>query len=89
MIKKSAIEEHQPNGPALGISCSVIVPKPERFFQTILNVRNLNKALIPNNFLIISNKISRQDYTRAQLSGASYFSKLDFKSLNLNFDNLY
>ena len=42
--------------------------------QKILDVRNLNKALISNNY-----PISLQDYVRAQLSGASYFSKLDCK----------
>ena len=42
--------------------------------QKILDVRNLNKALISNNY-----PISLQDYVRAQLSGASYFSKSDCK----------
>ena len=42
--------------------------------QNILDVLNLNKALVSNNY-----PISLQDYVRAQLSGASHFSKLDCK----------
>ena len=40
-----------------------------------MDARNLNKSLISNNYPIL-----RQEDIRAQLSGANYFSKLDFKT---------
>ena len=74
MIKEGVIEEHPPNVPAPWVSCAVIVPKPDNSLRITMDARNLNKSLISNNY-----PIPRQEDIRAQLSGANYFSKLDFK----------
>ena len=74
-IKEGVIEEHPPNVPAPWVSCAVIVPKPDNSLRITMDARNLNKSLISNNY-----PIPQQEDIRAQLSGANYFSKLDFKT---------
>ena len=75
MIREGVIEEHPPNETAPWVSCAVIVPKSDSSLRITLDARNLNKALISNNYPIPS-----QGNVRAQLSGMNYFSKLDFKA---------
>ena len=75
MIKEDVIEEHPPNEPVPWVSCAVIAPKSDSSLRITLDARNLNKALIFSNY-----PIPCQKDIRAQLSGANYFSKLDFKS---------
>ena len=75
MIKEGVIEEHPPNVPAPWVSCAVIVPRPDNSLRITMDARNLNKSLISNNY-----PIPRQEDIRAQLSGANYFSKFDFKT---------
>ena len=75
MIQEGVIEEHPPDEPAPWISCAVIVPKSDGSLRITLDARNLNKALISSNY-----PIPRQEDIKTCLSGAQYFSKLDFKS---------
>ena len=76
MIKEWVIEEHSLNRPASWVSCAVIVPKSDSSLIITVDARNLNKALISSNY-----PIPRQEDITPQLSGANYFSKLDFKSV--------
>ena len=75
MISEGVIEEHPPNETAPWVSCAVIVTKSDSSFRITLDARNLNKALISDNYPLPS-----QENVRPQLSGLNYFSKLDLKA---------
>ena len=75
MLKEAVIEEHSINDPFPWVSCAVIVPKTDGSIRITLAARNVNKTIISTN-----QPIPRQEDIRAQLVGARYFSKLDFKS---------
>ena len=70
------------------VSYAVIVPKTDGSIRITLDARNVNKAIISTN-----PPIPKQEDVRAQLAGARYFSKLDFKlafwQLELHLDSHY
>ena len=75
MLKEGAIEEHAINNPSPWVSSAVIIPKTDGSIHITLDARNENKVIISTN-----QPIPNQEDIRAQLTGARYFSKLDFKS---------
>ena len=75
MLKEGAIEEHAINNPSPWVSCAVVIPKTDGSIHITLDARNENKVIISTN-----QPIPKQEDIRAQLTGARYFSKLDFKS---------
>ena len=75
MIKEGVIEEHPPNQPASCVSCAEKMPKSDSFLHITLDACNLDETSISTNY-----PTPCQEDVRAQLSGTSYFSKLDFKS---------
>ena len=62
--------------PSPWVSCVVIVPKTDVSICNTLDARNINKAIVSTN-----QPIPKQEDIGAQLAGARYFSKLDFKSV--------
>ena len=75
MEEDDVIEKHPIDEPSPWVSCPVIVPKPDGSLRITLDARNVNKAIQSNN-----HPIPRCTDIKAQLAGAKYFSKLDFKS---------
>ena len=75
MEADGVIEQHPPNEPAPWVSCAVVVPKPNGEIRITLDARNINKCIQTMNY-----PIPMQEDIRAQLSGANYFSKMDFTS---------
>ena len=73
MIQNDVIEEHPTDEPAPWISAVVMVPKPGGGLRVTLDARNINKAIQSTNL-----PIPRQEDIKAQLSGSTVFSKLDF-----------
>ena len=73
MEEQNIIEEH--TGPAPWISNPVLAPKEDGGVRVTVDMRCANKAIKPTNI-----PIPRAEEIRAQLSGFTKFSKLDFKS---------
>ena len=73
MEESGIIEEH--TGPSPWVSNVVLSPKDDGDIRITIDLREPNKALMPNHSPII-----RPEEVKAQLSGYKYFSKLDFKS---------
>ena len=88
MVKEGVIEKHPIKDPSLWVSCAIIVPKTDGFSRITLDAHNINKAITFTN-----QPMPKQEDMRAQLTGAIYFSKLDFKSafwlLELHPDSRY
>ena len=75
MEESGVIEPHPMDEPAPWVSCAQIVPKPDGEVRITLDARNINKAIQSSN-----HPIPRHEDIKAQLAGAKFFSKLDFKS---------
>ena len=88
MIENDVIEEHPVGAPAPWVSRPRIVPKPDGSLRVTLDARSVNKAIQSSNL-----PIPRQEDIKAKLSGATVFSKLDFRSafwqLELHPDSRY
>ena len=75
MLSQGVIEEHPKGEHAPWVSNLVIAPKDDGGIRLTLDAKNVNKALMSNNF-----PIPRQEDIKANLSGCKLFSKLDLKS---------
>ena len=73
MEESGIIEEH--SGPSPWVSNVVLSPKDDGDIRITIDLREPNKAMMPNHSPII-----RPEEVKAQLSSYKYFSKLDFKT---------
>ena len=81
MEEAGIIEEH--TGPSPWVSNVVLSPKDDGDIRITVDLREPNKAMMPNRSPII-----RPEEIKAQLSSYKFFSKIDFKSAywQLNLD---